>query len=64
MLCQILGHGSDSGSDFQNAVVLCNTSGIYDLIQYMAVDQEVLSEPLLKCKLVFLNGFYGLLRVY
>ena len=39
-----------------------------ETLDYARIAQAIgyisLSEPLLKCKLVFLNGFYGLLRVY
>ena len=63
IFCQILGHGSDSRSDLKNAVILCDPGCRDDLLQYMGIDQEVLTELLLKHEFILLYDLYGILWV-
>ena len=44
ILRKVLGHGSDSRSDLKNAVILCDPGCGDDLLQYMDIDQKVLTE--------------------
>ena len=60
---QILSHGSDTGADFYNKIIRANTGRADDFLQYMFINQKVLSEFLLKYKLILLQNFYGILGI-
>ena len=62
-LSQILGHGSNTRADLQHHILFCHACCPNDLVQYMGIDQEVLSKLLLESKLVFLDHLDGILRV-
>ena len=62
-LCQILRHRSDTRSDFQYTVILCDICRSDDLVQHMGIDQKILPEFLLKGKIIFFNYFYGFLWI-
>ena len=59
-MCQILGHSSDTRSDLHNKIIRSDTCRLNDLLQYMFINQKVLSEFFLKHKFVFLQYFYGI----
>ena len=60
---QILCHGSDSRSNLQYKIILCDLCRIYNLIQNMSIDQKVLTKPFLECKIILLKHFYGILWI-
>ena len=62
-LCQILCHRSDTRTDLQNHIILCHTGPGNDLVQNMSVNQEILSELLLKTEFVFLYYLNRSLRI-
>ena len=62
-LSQILGHGTDSRSNLQNHVIFCNSGRTDDLLKHMRVNQEILSEFLLKIKMILLQYFNCILWI-
>ena len=63
VLRKVLGHGSDSRADLKDAVILCDSRRGDDLLQYMGIDQKVLTELFLKHEFILLYDFYGILWV-
>ena len=63
MLRQVLGHGSDSRSYFQHAVIPGNPCGTYDFVQHVGIYEKILTKFLLECKLIFLYDFNGIFRI-
>ena len=60
---QILCHGSDSRSNLQHKIILSNLCRSDDLIQYMRIYQEILSEFFLKHKVILLKHRDRILRI-
>lgn len=60
---QILRHGADARTDLEHAVFRADASGGNDLVQYVGIDEEILSEFFLEYELVFLYDFDCFFRV-
>ena len=63
MFGQILRHGADARPDLKHAVLRADARGGDDLVQYVGIDEEILSEFFLEYKLVFLDDFDCFFRV-
>ena len=60
---QILCQGTDSRSDLKHHVILGHACGGNNLVQHMRIDQEILTEFLLKTKVVLFDQLYCVLRI-
>ena len=59
VFCQYLCQTADTGTDFQHTVLFCNTGTFCDIVQNVAVNEEVLTEILFEVKTIFLNDLLG-----
>ena len=54
ILCQILGHGTDTGAKLQNTIILGNPRCTDDFLKDMGINQKVLSVFFLEVEAVLL----------
>ena len=62
-LRQILGHSSNTRSNFQNEIILGNLGSIDNFFQNVSIDKKILTKPFLESKIILLKDFNGILRV-
>ena len=62
-LSQILGHGSNARSDFQNKIILGNLGSLDYFFQNMGIDKKILTKPFLESKIILLKNFNGIFRI-
>ena len=60
---QILGHGSDAGTDLKYKIIPGDPCGGNDLIQDISIDQKVLPEAFLEVKVIFFQYFQRSCRI-
>ena len=62
-ISKILGHRSDSRSDFQHKIIFCDFRSLYDSVQDMCIDQKILTKSFLENKSILLKNFNGIFGI-